>query len=101
MLSSIAAIHSATGYAQGGMIDGRSGGFVGGSAYSGDNIGNVMLDSGEMVLNRFQQQALAASLQGNGDGGGYQPSHISGEQIYIALNRYTKRTGRGELVTWK
>ena len=61
----------------------------------------AMLDSGEMVLNRFQQQALAASLQGNDGGGGYQPSRISGEQIWIAVNRYTKRTGRGELVTWK
>jgi hypothetical protein len=39
MLSTISAIHSATGYAQGGIIDGRGGGFVGGMAYSGDNVG--------------------------------------------------------------
>lgn len=85
---------------QGGIVHAANGYEVPGNHYSGDMI-PAMLDSGEMVLNRFQQQALAASLQGNDGGGGYQPSRISGEQIWIAVNRYTKRTGRGELVTWK
>ena len=64
MISTIATIHNATGYAQGGIVDGRGGGFVGGMAYSGDNVGNVRLDSGELVLNRAQQNNLANQLEG-------------------------------------
>ena len=99
MVTTISAIHSATGYANGGEIKGNS--------YSGDNIlaqgpnGLIGLNAGEVVLNASQQNMLANNLQGNGGDGGYRPSHISGEQIWIAMNRYTKRTGRGELVTWK
>ena len=101
MISTIAAIKSATqskGYAQGGIVKGNS--------FSGDNMmfngGDYALNAGELVLNKSQQMAIAAQLQdGERRGGGYTPSHISGEQIYIALNRYTKRTGRGELVTWR
>ena len=92
MISTISAIHSSTGYAEGGIVKGNQ--------YSGDNIpGGAMLNAGELVLNRAQQGNLASQLQEGG--GGYSPSHISGEQIYIALNRYTQRSGKGEIVTWK
>ena len=102
MLSTIAAIHSATGYAQGGIVDGRGGGFVGGMAYSGDNIGNVRLDSGELVLNRSQQNNLANALEGgnNNNVENRQP-YVNGELIYLGLNNYLKRTGRGEIVVSK
>ena len=96
MISTISSIHSATGYADGGIVKGNS--------YSGDNIngGEAMVNAGELVLNKAQQSTLASQLQdGNGGGGGYLPSHVSGEQIYVVLNRYLKRTGRGELVTWE
>ena len=92
MAMTIANIHSATGYAQGGEIKGNS--------YSGDNI-PVMVNAGEVVLTKAMAGNLASQLQSNGGGGTYQPSHISGEQIYIALNRYMRRSGRGEIVTWK
>lgn len=99
MLSTISAIHSATGYAQGGIVDGRGGGFVGGMAYSGDNIGNVRLDSGELVLNRSQQNNLANALEG---GNALQnlrlDAVIRGEQIRLVLNNNGRRTGRGEYV---
>lgn len=101
MVAAISQIHSATGYARGGIVDGSGGGFVGGTAYSGDNIGNVRLDAGELVLNRSQQSNLAGALENADMGGEYKPSYISGEQIFVAVNRYAKRTGRGELVTWK
>ena len=103
MISTIAAIQGATsGYAQGGVITGNS--------YSGDNLlaqgpnGEMIgLNAGEVVLNKAQTAALASSLQGGGGDGGrrYQPSYISGEQIFIALNRYTRRSGKGEIVLWK
>lgn len=97
MISTIAAIKSATaskGYAEGGIVKGNS--------FSGDNIpADTFINAGELVLNRSQQMSIAAQLQDGERRGGFTPSHISGEQIYIALNRYTKRTGRGELVTWK
>ena len=102
MLSTISAIHSATGYAQGGIVDGRGGGFVGGMAYSGDNVGNVRLDSGELVLNRAQQNNLANALEGgnNNNVENRQP-YVNGELIYLGLNNYLKRTGRGEIVVSK
>ena len=95
MATTISTVHSLTGYADGGIVKGNH--------YSGDNIngGEAMVNAGELVLNKSQQSTLASQLQdGNGDSGGYLPSHVSGEQIYVVLNRYLKRTGRGELVTW-
>ena len=48
--------------------------------------------------------ALAEKVAGGGSsgggGGGVQVARISGEQIYVALDRYLKRSGRGELLTW-
>ena len=62
-----------------------------------------MLTSGELVLNRAQQNTLASALkEGNGGGGGgVQMARLSGEQIYVAINRYLSRSGKGELVTWR
>ena len=94
--------------ANGGMIRAASGTLVGNS-YSGDNLRGIDpsgqlygLNAGEVVLNRAQAGLLASTLKSNnGNGGGYKPSYITGEMIWIAANNYTKRTGRGELVTWK
>ena len=99
MVAMISQIHSATGYAQGGIVDGRGGGFVGGTAYSGDNIGNVRLDSGELVLNRAQQSNLANALQSNPMGRMQLSAVVTGEQIRLVLNNNGRRTGRGEYVT--
>ena len=87
-------------FARGGVVHAAGGYKVPGNHYSGDNI-PALLDAGEVVLNRAQAASLASDLQSGGGAGGYRPSYISGEQIYIAINRYTKRTGKGELVTWK
>ena len=94
MVSTIAAIKSATAgsYANGGVI--------GGSSYSGDQQ-VAMVNAGEVILNRAQQGNLAQQLSDGSGGGGMRPSWISGEQIYVAMNRYTRRTGKGEIVTWK
>ena len=94
MVSTIRAIKSATAgcYANGGVI--------GGSSYSGDQQ-VAMVNAGEVILNRAQQGNLAQQLSDGSGGGGMRPSWISGEQIYVAMNRYTRRTGKGEIVTWK
>ena len=87
-------------FANGGVVHAASGFRVPGNTYSMDQV-PAMLNSGEVVLNRAQAGNLASQLNDGNSRGGYQPSHISGEQIYIAMNRYLKRTGRGEIVTWK
>lgn len=101
MISVISAIHSSTGYANGGIVKGNS--------YSGDNIpamidggagGFAGLNAGEIVLNKAAQGNLASQLQGAGFGGVNMVGEISGESIKIVLNRHLKRTGQGEIVTW-
>ena len=90
MVTTIASIHSATGYAHGGIVDGNS--------FSGDNV-PIMANAGEVVLTKAMQSNLANQLDGAGLQG-LGPSSVSGEQIYVVLNRYTRRSGKGELVTW-
>ena len=91
MATTISTIHSLTGYAQGGIVDGNS--------YSGDNI-PIMANAGEVVLTKAMTNSLAAQLQDNG-GGVRVSGEIHGETIVLAANRYLRRSGRGELVTWK
>ena len=98
MVTTIAQIHDVTGYANGGIVDGRGGGFVGGTAYSGDNIGNVRLDAGELVLNRSQQGNLATALEGNTFGNMELSTRLAGEDIIITINNVGERNGHGEYI---
>jgi hypothetical protein len=98
MVTTIAQIHDVTGYASGGIVDGRGGGFVGGTAYSGDNIGNVRLDAGELVLNRSQQGNLATALEGNAFGNMELSTRLAGEDIIITINNVGERNGHGEYI---
>ena len=102
MISTISAIHSATGYAQGGMIKGNS--------YSGDNIGGMVdggaggfvgLNAGEIVLNRAQTTAIASQLQGSGFGNARLVGRLKGRDILISIDRELSATGKGQLATWK
>ena len=94
MVSTISAIHSATGYADGGIIKGNS--------FSGDNImangGAIGLNAGELILNRSQQNNLASQLEG----GSMQNLNIdwvlTGDKLRAVMNNNGRRTGRGELV---
>jgi hypothetical protein len=99
MGTTIASIHQATGYAQGGMIKGNS--------YSGDNIGGMVdgsqfvgLNAGELVLNRAQQSNLAQSLQGNGGQTVRVVGKIAGKDLFICAENWAKSVGKGEFVTW-
>lgn len=89
MVSTIATIHSATGFAQGGMVQGNT--------YSGDMV-PIRANAGEVVLTRAMQGNLASQLEGNGLGNLNLSATISGEQIRLALNNNGRRTGRGEYV---
>lgn len=95
MLTTVSAIHSATGYAEGGIVKGNT--------YSGDQIqangGTIGLNAGEVVLNRAQSGVLAAQLSNSGSGM-HIVGQIAGEKIVLVANRYFKRTGQGEIVTW-
>ena len=99
MVSVISAIHSATGYAEGGMIKGNS--------YSGDNIGGLVdgsqlvgLNAGEVVLNASQQNMLAQNLQNNGSTVNV-VGRVVGEDIFLSADRYARRSGRGSILTGK
>lgn len=98
MVSTISAIHSATGYAQGGIVKAAGGTVVPGNNYSGDMV-PAMLNSGELVLNRAQQGNLASQLEGGGMQNLQLSATIRGEDIKLILNTNSRRTGHGEYVT--
>lgn len=100
MATTISTVHSLTGFANGGIVDGRNGGFVGGTNFSGDNIGNVRLNAGELVLNQAQAGVIANALQDRdfAFGASLQP-YVDGEKIFLGMNNTSKRMGRGEIVT--
>lgn len=90
MLSSIAAIKSATkGFANGGIVPGNS--------YSGDNVRAYGLNSGELILNRSQQDSIASQLE-NQQSMTMQP-YVDGEKIFFGMDNTSKRMGRGEIIT--
>lgn len=92
MATTISAIHSATGYAEGGIVKGNS--------YSGDNIpADTFINAGELVLNRSQQSTLASVLQGGQQGRvGSSTPYVTGEMIVLGVNNWGKSTGKGQLV---
>ena len=92
MVSTIATIHSATKFADGGIVPG--------STMSGDQI-PALLNAQEVVLNHAQVGNLAAQLEGGGSQGGQPNVRIEGEDLWITLNNYTQRSGYGEIVTSK
>jgi hypothetical protein len=98
MATTISTVHSLTGYARGGIVEGNS--------YSGDNMmfggdGLYGLNAGELVLTKSQQNSLAQQLSGNGMGNINVSGRISGTDILLSADRAAQASGRGQLVTWK
>ena len=92
MVAIISTIHSATKYAQGGI--------VGGNSFSGDNQ-IIRANSGEVVLTRAMAGNLAQQLQGNGLNGYQLEAVVMGEDLRFALRNNSRRRGYGETVTSK
>lgn len=60
----------------------------------------VMVSSGELILNKAQQNAVAQGLQEERGRGGYSSTpYVDGEKIYLGMNNFLRRSGRGEIVT--
>ena len=97
------------GFANGGLIGNAASGMLVGNHMSGDNLrlpvnggGMIGVNDGELILNRSQQGVIANALEGgnNNNVENRQP-YVNGELIYLGLNNYLKRTGRGEIVVSK
>lgn len=71
-----------------------SGGIVGGMSYRGDRL-SANVNSGEMILNRIQQRRLFDAISsGSIGGGGGGAAVVRGEDIYVSLSNYMRRSGR-------
>ena len=93
MISTIAAIKSATAgsYAEGGIVPGNN--------HSDGLIASV--SSGELILNRAQQNSIAGQLTNNGLGSLHLEASLDGEDIRLAVRNGNRRRGRGEYVESK
>lgn len=68
------------------------GGIVGGTSYTGDRL-TARVNSGEMIPNASQQRGLFQMLNGGSSAGGGS-SVVRGEDIYVSLRNYGRRTGK-------
>ena len=101
MISVISAIHSSTGYANGGIVKGDS--------YSGDNIPAMVggssgelvgLNAGEVVLNKAAQSNLAGQLQGNNMSNMRLVARVKGTDLLFSLENTLQMQGYGKIATW-
>lgn len=92
MITTIASIKSATAgsYEQGGIVPGTS--------YHGDHL-TASVNSGELILNRVQQDRLAADMQNGGIAQRIElEAVVSAEKLLLVQNNRGLRTGKGEIV---
>ena len=98
MATTISTIHSLTGYANGGMIEGNS--------YSGDNLlaqgpdgGLIGLNAGEIVLSKSMQNNLANALTGNTNQI-HVVGKVRGTDLILVMDRALQESGMGQLATF-
>jgi hypothetical protein len=84
----------------GGGIIHAANGYVPGNNYSGDQV-PALLNSGELVLNKAQQNALANELQGNGMQNMRLRTEVSGRNLIVVIENDLKARGKGQLATFK
>ena len=88
-------------FKNGGIVPHAAGGYrVPGNDYA--DMPPLMVSSGEVILNKAQQGNLLSQMQQARDSDhGEIVARLSGEDILLVANRHLRRTGKGELVTWK
>ena len=100
MISTISAIKSATGYANGGVVNyNGGGGVIPGNSYTGDNLRMIGVNSGEIIMNTAQQNNVANALLSRQQGGVDVQPWVDGEKVYLGMNNTLQRKGKGEIVT--
>lgn len=87
MISAVTAIKQVT--SSGKFADG---GIIGGNSYSGDNL-TASVNSGELILNRSQQNVIASQLQGGAANIRVQ-GLVRGHDILLAGSNYALSTGK-------
>ncbi len=107
-IQAISAIDTIIPFANGGLIGKAAGGMlIPGNSFSGDNLrmpvdggrGWIGVNSGELILSKSQQNNLANTLAGGNRGAYESQPYIDGEQIFLGLQAYMRRSGKGEIVT--
>ena len=95
-------------FARGGIVRAAGGTIIPGNSYSGDNLRMPIMDgiggwagvnSGELILNRSQQDRIASQLSNGGMQNLHLTATIKGTDIQLALNNTARRQGRGTYVT--
>ena len=86
--------------AGGGIVHAAGGYEVPGNYYSGDQV-PALLNSGELVLNKAQQNTLANELQGNGMQNMRLRTEVSGRNLIVVIENDLKARGKGQLATFK
>lgn len=87
-------------FAQGGVVKAAGGwsGKIPGNHMSGDAV-HVLANSGETILTAAQAGNLNTMLQDANRGGGEAQPYVTGEKIWLGVNNFLRRSGRGEIVT--
>ena len=62
--------------------------------------GSFGINAGELVLNKAQQGSLAQSLQGNEGRTIRVVGKLSGKDLFICAENWSKSAGHVEFVTW-
>jgi hypothetical protein len=95
-------------FSHGGIVKAANGLVVPGNSFSGDNLRMPIMDgigglagvnSGELILNRSQQDRIASQLSGGGMQNLHLTATIKGTDIQLALNNTARQQGRGVYVT--
>ena len=87
-----------TPFAIGGVVKAAGGYKVPGNRMSGDQV-PALLNSGETVLTRAQAGVIDTLLSDANRGGGEAQPYVTGEKIWMGVNNFLRRSGRGEIVT--
>ena len=93
MVTTISAVKSNAGnFAMGGVVPGNS--------YSGDNM-IAHVNSGELILDKSRTQNIAELMNRIEEGGNAssRTPYVRGEDIWLGMNNFLRRSGRGEIVT--